>query len=135
MPEQQPPRHDSPYRYSDAERRADMSAAERDLMRMEQLASWLDDRFVVPGTGIRFGLDPILGLIPGIGDSATAALTAYGVWIARRHGLPLRVTLAMLANLMLDWLLGSIPVLGDLFDVGFKANRRNLTLLRRHLGG
>ncbi|MBP5855592.1 DUF4112 domain-containing protein [Marivibrio halodurans] len=111
-----------------------MDERARTLARLEQLASLLDDRFTLPGTNFRFGLDPILGLIPGIGDSATAALTGYMILVARRHRLPASVQARMVVNLGLDWLVGSIPLLGDLFDFGFKANRRNLTLLRRHLG-
>ncbi len=107
--------------------------AERTLHRLETLAGWLDDRFVIPGTSIRFGLDPVFGLIPGIGDSATAALTLYMILVARSFRLPVRIQAAMLGNLLLDWLVGSVPLLGDLFDIGFKANRRNLELLRRHL--
>lgn len=115
-------------------RAEDMDERERTLARLEQLASLLDDRFTVPGTDFRFGLDPILGLIPGIGDSATAALTGYMILVARRYRLPVSVQARMVLNLVLDWLVGSIPLLGDLFDFGFKANRRNLILLRRHLG-
>lgn len=116
-----------------AEYVADFEDRRRTLERLEHLTSLLDYRFTIPGTEFRFGLDPILGLIPGIGDSATAALTGYMILVARRYRLPITVQVRMVWNLLVDWAIGSIPLLGDLFDVGFKANRRNLTLLRRHL--
>ncbi|MEQ8604085.1 MAG: DUF4112 domain-containing protein [Marivibrio sp.] len=106
-----------------------------DLQRLERLTRWLDDAFVIPGTGFRFGLDPIFGLLPGVGDTATAAMTAYMILIARKHKAPLRLQASFAWNLLLDWLVGAIPLVGDLFDFGFKANRRNLDLLRRWLAG
>ena len=124
---------DPPRSAARAERVDDYQERRRTLERLEQLASLLDDRFTIPGTDVRFGLDPILGLIPGVGDSATAAMTAYIILVARRYRLPVSVQARMIGNLILDWAIGSIPLLGDLFDVGFKANRRNLTLLRKHL--
>jgi hypothetical protein len=103
------------------------------LDRLERLAYWLDDRFRVPGTGFRVGLDGLVGLVPGVGDLVTNALTAYIVYQAWRLGIPRRVLLRMLANLGIDTLVGIVPVAGDLLDLGFKANRRNVRLLRRHL--
>jgi Domain of unknown function (DUF4112) len=103
------------------------------LERLERLAYWLDDRFRVPGTGFRIGLDGLVGLVPGVGDVVTNALTAYIVYQAWRLGIPRRVLLRMLANLGIDTLVGIVPVAGDLLDLGFKANRRNVRLLRRHL--
>jgi Domain of unknown function (DUF4112) len=105
------------------------------LEHLDQLAYWLDDRFRVPGTGFRVGLDGLVGLIPGIGDAATNAITAYIIFQAWRLGVPRSVLMRMLANLGIDFVVGLVPVLGDLFDVGFKANRRNARLLRRHFGG
>ena len=113
---------------------SDTPDIERTLARLETMTSWLDDRFTLPGTNVRFGLDPVLGLIPGIVDTATALLTLYMILVARTHRLPVGLQAAMVGNLVLDWAVGSVPVLGDLFDVGFKANRRNLTLLKRYLG-
>lgn len=110
------------------------TGSDAELRRLDTLASWLDDRFAIPGTGIRFGLDPLIGLIPGAGDTITALFTLYLIWCARRWRLPLSVQAAMAGNLLLDWGVGSIPVAGDLFDVAFKANRRNIELLKRHLG-
>ena len=98
---------------------------------LDQLAGVLDDVFHLPGTRIRFGLDPIVGLIPGFGDAITGALSMLIVLAAWRRGLP-RITMArMFANIAIDSLLGSMPIFGDLFDVWWKANRMNLNLLHR----
>lgn len=100
---------------------------------MEFLASLMDDRWSLPGTRIRLGLDALLGLIPGIGDLAGGAISAYLMAQAHRAGAPRRILWRMAGNVIVDTLLGSVPLLGDLFDVGFRANRRNLRLLQRHL--
>jgi Domain of unknown function (DUF4112) len=104
------------------------------LEHLDQLAYWLDDRFRVPGTRFRVGLDGLVGLIPGIGDVTTNTVTAYIVYRAWRLGVPAPILTRMLANLGIDFVVGLVPVLGDLFDIGFKANRRNARLLRRHFG-
>jgi hypothetical protein len=103
------------------------------LRRVEQLAYWLDDRYRLPGTRFRVGLDGIVGLIPGIGDAVTSTLTAYIVYEAWRLGVPTSMLARMLANLGIDTVVGVVPLVGDLLDIGFKANRRNLKLLHRHL--
>jgi len=103
------------------------------LAELEFVARLLDDRFRIPGTSIRFGLDGLLGLVPGIGDGATALVSLYLVLRAWSLGVPPRVLGRMLVNVLLDSAVGSVPVLGDVFDVAFKSNRRNLELLRRHL--
>jgi hypothetical protein len=105
----------------------------RRVERLERLAWWLDDRFRIPGTNITFGLDSLIGLVPGVGDSATAIGAAYFVVQAYELGLPRGVLFRMAFNVLLDLAVGSIPLLGDIFDVGFKANRRNMALLKRHL--
>jgi hypothetical protein len=87
----------------------------------------------IPGTRITFGLDPVIGLIPGFGDLAGAVLSGYIVITAARLGAPRSVLAKMMLNLGTDALVGSIPVLGDMFDVGFRANIRNSELLDRHL--
>ena len=107
-----------------------MSEAEA-LARLERLVRLLDERFSLGG--FRFGLDGLLGLVPGVGDTLGALASAWLVLEARRLGAPRSVLLRMLVNLLLDYLVGAVPVLGDLFDFGFKANRRNLDLLRRAL--
>ncbi len=96
---------------------------------MRTLARLLDSAVGVPGTGVRFGLDPVLGLIPGAGDVAGAALSGYMVLVARELGASKAVILRMLANVAVDTAVGTIPVLGDLFDVAWKSNTRNLALL------
>jgi hypothetical protein len=100
---------------------------------IDRLAHWLDSRFVIPGTDIRFGLDALIGLVPGIGDSATALLGCYIVARAAALGAPKRLLLRMGWNLLVDFLVGTIPVLGDIFDVTYRANLRNAALLREHL--
>jgi hypothetical protein len=102
--------------------------------RVRALARMLDSALKIPGTGISFGLDSIVGLVPGIGDLAGAAFSGYIVLTAARLGVPPSVLARMLLNLGTDTLVGSVPILGDLFDVGFRANIRNSELLDRHLG-
>jgi predicted SpoU family rRNA methylase len=88
---------------------------------------------VVPGTTIRFGLDALIGLVPGIGDAITTAVALYIVNEARALGAPPLLIARMLANVALDGVVGVIPLVGDAFDVAFRANRRNMALLRDHL--
>lgn len=97
--------------------------------RARSIARLLDTAFRVPGTNIRFGLDGILGLIPGVGDVAGAALSGYVILTAARAGAPNILLARMLANVGLDALVGAVPLLGDLFDVAFRANVRNAALL------
>ncbi len=104
------------------------------LARMERLVRWLDDEMKIPGTEHRVGWDAVIGLAPGVGDLATAALSVYVVNEARALGASKVVIGQMLWNVALDSLVGIVPVLGDLFDTTFKANRRNMNLLKAHLG-
>jgi Domain of unknown function (DUF4112) len=108
-------------------------ADEATVRRLERLAHWLDDRYRLPGTGIRVGLDGIIGLIPGIGDAASGLLSAYIIYEARRLGVPNSVLAGMLGNFAVDFVVGAVPVFGDIFDIGWKANRRNVRMLLRHL--
>ena len=101
------------------------------LVRARALARLLDAAVKVPGTGVRFGADAILGLVPGLGDVAGAALAGYLVLLAQRLGAPRAVVLRMLANVAVDTAAGSVPLVGDLFDVAYKSNLRNLALLER----
>lgn len=103
------------------------------LQRYDALTRLLDEAFRVPGTRWRFGLDPLLGLVPGLGDLIGAAVGAYGVLAARQLGAPLAIQLRMLGNIALDAFAGSIPLVGDVTDFFFKANRRNRDLLARWL--
>ncbi len=98
---------------------------------LDTIASLLDDMFRIPGTKVRFGLDAIIGWIPGIGDAAAGIASFLIVFAAWRRGTP-GVTLArMVANVVLETMVGAIPILGDLFHVIWKANRRNYRLLMR----
>lgn len=117
-----------------AEGRATVSPTERlrEIDRLETLAYWLDSRFRVPGTDVRFGLDALAGLIPGIGDGTTALFSIYIVIQARRLGVPFSLRARMAINIAIDLLIGAIPLVGDIFDAGFKANLRNVALLREH---
>ncbi len=103
--------------------------------RVRTLARMLDSAIRIPGTSVTFGLDSIVGLVPGVGDLVGAAFSGYIVLTAARIGVPPLVLIRMLLNLGTDTLVGSIPILGDLFDVGFRANIRNSDLLDQHVGG
>lgn len=99
---------------------------------MERAAWLLDDAIRVPILNRRIGLDPLIGLIPGAGDTVAALMAATTLLSALKHGIP-GVTIARMGvNIALDYLIGLVPLLGDLGDFAFKANRRNLELLRRH---
>lgn len=99
---------------------------------VEALARWFDYAFVLPG-GFRYGMAGIIGLIPGIGDVIDALVSLYIVYRAVQLGVP-RVTIArMMLNVGIEAMAGAVPLIGDLFDVAFKANRRNYELLRSHL--
>lgn len=95
----------------------------------------LDSAIVVPGTNFRFGIDPLLGLFPGGGDVVGAALSGYIVYEAWRMGVPLSGIARMITNVAADTLLGAVPVAGDLFDAFWKANLRNIEILRAHVEG
>ena len=98
---------------------------------LEHLAALLDDVFRIPGTRLRFGLDAIIGLVPGIGDMLSSEASFIIIFAAWQRGLP-QVTIArMVANVALDTVVGAMPLLGDLFDVVWKANRMNMRLLQR----
>jgi hypothetical protein len=90
-----------------------------------------DEALRVPGTPLRVGLDALLGLVPGVGDAVGGCVAAYGLWVGARLGAPASVLLRMLFNVAVDATVGAIPLAGDLFDIGWKANRRNLDLLER----
>jgi len=105
------------------------------LQRIRRIARLMDSAVALPGTRLRFGLDPLLGLVPGAGDVVSALISVYMIHQARRLGVGKQVLGAMVANAAADALLGAVPVLGDLFDFAFKANTRNLMLLEKHLSG
>jgi hypothetical protein len=112
---------------------AEMTHEQR-LNQVRFIARLMDDQFRVPGTSLRFGLDSILGVVPGLGDALTSAISLLIVHHAWASGAS-KLTLArMLGNVGIDSLVGSVPLVGDLLDVAFKANRKNARLLEAHLG-
>ena len=104
------------------------------VTRARGLARLLDDLIRIPGTNIGIGLDPLIGLIPGLGDVLGGAMSSYILLVAAQEGAPTSVLVRMLGNIALDSVVGVVPVVGDLFDVGVKSNRRNVDLLERYLG-
>jgi hypothetical protein len=100
---------------------------------LRTLTKLLDSAFQVPGTRFRFGVDALVGVIPGIGDAIGAVFSAIIVFQAARLGASKATLARMMGNLVLDTVVGEIPLLGDLFDAGWKANTRNLALLEAHL--
>ena len=106
-----------------------------DPVRLAQLRRWatlLDSAFRIPGVNVRFGLDALIGLIPGIGELTTPAFTMLRLATGVRMRVPIVVLLRMVLNAGVDVLIGLVPVVGDLTDIGWKANLRNLALLERH---
>ncbi len=104
-----------------------------DIKKLENLSHWMDSKFSIPGTKIRFGLDSIIGLIPGIGDTVTLTSAAYLIGVAHKAGLPLNAKIKMALNAFIDWFIGLIPLIGDLFDVAWKANNKNIEIIKKHL--
>jgi Domain of unknown function (DUF4112) len=110
-----------------------MAISDAERTRLTTLARALDAAVRIPGTNVRFGLDAVIGLVPGVGDLAGAAIAGYIVLAAVRAGAPASVLARMLLNVAIDTVGGSVPVVGDLFDVGWRANTRNVALLDAHL--
>ncbi len=108
-----------------------LSREER-LARLETLANLMDAAIVIPGTNIRVGLDALIGLFPGIGDLASACVSGFIIVEARRLGAPRWLVARMMGNVAIDTVGGAVPLVGDLFDVAFRANLKNTQLLRRH---
>lgn len=104
-----------------------------EIEKLDRLSTLLDSRFRIPGTPIRFGWDSILGLVPGAGDLASLGPSAYLIYKGYRLGARKRTILRMSANTGLDFVVGAVPLLGDVFDLVFKANNRNFALLRKEL--
>lgn len=103
------------------------------LTHLRQLARFLDAAVRIPGTNIRFGLDPLVGLIPGVGDVTTGLASVFVILSAARIGVPAPVLARMVANVAIDSAIGVIPLLGDIFDVGWKANTRNVALAEQYM--
>jgi hypothetical protein len=104
------------------------------LKRLRWLANILDTAIRLPG-GFRFGADSVIGLAPGVGDAATALIACYFVYEGHRLGLPRAKLMRMAGNVVLDFALGALPILGDVFDTIFKANIRNLRIIEDHFAG
>lgn len=102
------------------------------LQRLRRLSNLLDNAIAIPGTSLRFGLDPILGLFPGVGDFLTTAVSAYIVVEAARMGISRQILVQMAVNIVLDMVMGTVPVVGDVVDVAWKANTKNIALLEEH---
>lgn len=109
-------------------------AEEASLRRLETIAQILDGRWTIPGTGIRFGADAMLSLLPAIGPVAGTAVSAYLLWEARRLGASAGLLLRMASNIGMDTLISAVPFAGAVGDIFFRANLRNMALLRQHLG-
>ena len=101
----------------------------KNLNKIRKIANLLDTAIKIPGTKISFGLDPILGLIPGGGDLITAGISGYTIYLATRFGLEQSDIFKMIKNVAIETAIGSIPLVGDIFDAYFKANIRNLEIL------
>ena len=102
------------------------------LGRLDKLARLLDTALPIPGMGFRIGLDGLLGLVPGVGDTIGAMFSVYIILEAARLGFPKGTLLRMIGNVAVETLVGTVPILGDIFDIVWKANVRNLALLRTH---
>ncbi len=106
---------------------------ESEIEQLEWLANLMDSAIIIPGTDIRMGLDSLVGLIPGIGDTITMAVSGYIIHRARKHGVSPMILGRMSYNVFIDWIIGIVPFVGDAFDVGWKANIKNVELLKAHL--
>lgn len=99
---------------------------------VERISRLMDSQFSIPGTNYRFGLDPLIGLVPLLGDISSFAISGSLILTMARHGASRKLVILMLGNLALDTFLGSIPLIGNIFDFAYKANQRNLNLLKKH---
>jgi hypothetical protein len=105
-----------------------------ELRILESMVSWSDNKFKLPVIGTRFGLDPIVSAIPYLGDIVGFGVSGIFLLVMVRHGVKFSVLFKMLGNIFVDAVAGSFPIVGDIFDIGFKANHRNLNLLKQHYG-
>lgn len=109
------------------------SHSRQSLRRLQGISRLLDNAIAIPGIGYRVGLDPLIGLLPGAGDLTTGLMSIYIVFEAARFGVPAATLGRMGLNILVELLLGAVPMVGDLFDVVWKANARNVDLLERHI--
>lgn len=103
-----------------------------DLKWVDKITKVMDSKFKFPGTRFRFGLDPILGLLPGLGDATSLAISGVLIFYMSKYGASRKLVIMMAGNVILDAVIGSIPILGNIFDFAFKANERNIRLLKEH---
>ena len=114
-------------------RDAPADRSSENITALRGLTHLLDEAITIPGTGIKVGLDALIGLVPGLGDLAGGVMGGYAILVASRLGAPPSVLGHMLLNIGIDSLVGVLPVLGDLFDIGWKSNTRNLRLLEQYV--
>ncbi len=119
-------------RRDEAQRNPD-SINRETLERLNRLSNLMDKAFTIPGTHIRFGVDSIVGLIPVVGDTLSAGVSGYIYSFAKRAGVPWHQRMRMVWNIFIDWLIGLVPFFGDIFDVAFKANSKNVDIIRAHV--
>jgi hypothetical protein len=103
------------------------------MQRLDAIAKVMDSLIAIPGTNFRVGADSVIGLVPVIGDLASQVVSAYLIWEARRLGASRWLIGRMIANSAVDTVFGAVPLVGDVFDMAFRANKRNMALLRGHL--
>jgi Domain of unknown function (DUF4112) len=120
------------FRYAKAAGPYDAASRRAALDRLDMLANAFDTAFIVPGTKVRFGVESLLRLVPGIGDAIASAMSCYLLYEAHRLHVPRLLFVRMVANVLLEGTIGVVPVAGDAFDIYFRANRRNVALLREH---
>jgi len=109
--------------------------ADERLRWVERIARLMDSQFRLPGTRFRFGLDPLLGLVPIVGDLSTTVVSIALLLTMLRHGASGAIVVRMAVNILIDTVVGAIPILGNVFDFAYKSNERNVALLRRHYAG
>jgi len=117
------------------QRIADLKGREEAQRRLQRIAKLMDSQIRVPVIGLRIGADAILGLVPGFGDIITGAIGAYLIYEAQKLGIPRSAVVRMVANIAVDTAIGAIPFAGDVWDLFFRANDRNMQILARHFGG
>lgn len=106
---------------------------QQSLARLELLAKVMDSAFVLPGTNVRMGLDAIIGIVPVVGDLISQTISSYLIWEAKRLGVSKLTLWRMIGNSAIDTVIGIVPLVGDAFDIAFRANMKNLALLKAHL--
>lgn len=109
------------------------SVSRESLEKLQKLSKLMDKAFLIPGTSIRFGFDSIIGLVPVVGDTLTVAASGYIYSFAKPAGVPWHKRMRMLWNIFIDWLIGLVPFFGDIFDVAYKANSKNLEIILTHI--